>query len=324
MTAARKIIAVLGATGAQGGGLVRAILADPRGGYAVRAITRDVNSAKAKALAKLGAEVVAADIDDAASLERALAGAHGAFCVTFFWDHFSPDRELQQARNMAQAARRTGIKHVIWSTLEDTRRWVPLSDDRMPTLMKHYKVPHFDAKGEADRLFTEQGVPTTFLLTSFYWDNLIHFGMGPKPGADGKLAFTLPMGDRKLPGIAAEDIGKCAYGIFKRGDEFIGKTVGIAGEHLDGKQMAAALARALGTPVVHDAMAPATYRKLGFPGADDLGNMFQFNMEFSEDFRAARSVEFSRSLNPALQTFERWLAANASRIPLPETATIDR
>lgn len=148
--------------------------------------------------------------------------------------------------------------------------------------------------------------------------------MGPKPGADGKLAFVLPMGDRKLPGIAAEDIGKCAYGIFKRGDEFIGKTVGIAGEHLDGRQMAAALSRALGTPVVHDAMAPAAYRKLGFPGADDLGNMFQFNMEFSEDFRAARSVEFSRSLNPALQTFERWLAAHASRIPLPEPATIER
>jgi uncharacterized protein YbjT (DUF2867 family) len=321
MIAARKTIAVLGATGAQGGGLVRAILADPRGGFAVRAITRDVNSAKAKALAKLGAEVVAADIDDAASLERAFAGAHGAFCVTFFWDHFSPERELQEARNMALAARRAGLKHVVWSTLEDTRRWVPLSDDRMPTLLGRYKVPHFDAKGEADRLFTEQGVPTTFLLTSFYWDNLIHFGMGPKPGPDGKLAFVLPMGDRKLPGIAAEDIGKCAYGVFKRGAEFIGKTVGIAGEHLDGKQMAAALARALGTPVVHDAMAPATYRGLGFPGADDLGNMFQFNMEFSEDFRAARSVEFSRSLNPALQTFERWLATNANRIPLPEPAT---
>jgi uncharacterized protein YbjT (DUF2867 family) len=320
-TAAKKIIAVLGATGAQGGGLVRAILADPPGGFAVRAITRDVNSAKAKALAKSGAEVVAADIDDAASLERAFAGAFGAYGVTFYWDHFSPDRELKQARNIAHAARRAGVKHVIWSTLEDTRRWVPLTDDRMPTLMERYKVPHFDAKGEADRLFTEQGVPTTFLLTSFYWDNLIHFGMGPKPAADGRLAFILPMDDKKLPGIAAEDIGRCAYGIFKRGEEFIGKTVGIAGEHLDGRQMAAALAKALGTPVVHDAMAPAAYRKLGFPGADDLGNMFQFKRDFNEAFRAARSVKFSRSLNPALQTFESWLAANAKRIPLPDPAT---
>ena len=312
----RKIIAVVGATGAQGGGLVRAILADKQGGYAVRAITRKVDSDKAKALAKLGAEVVAANVDDAASLKRAFAGAHGAYCVTFFWDHFSPDKEKAQARAMAEAAKGAGLRHVIWSTLEDTRRWVPLADNRMPTLMGSYKVPHFDAKGESDRVFTDLGVPTTCLLTSFYWDNLIHFGMGPKPGPDGKLLFTLPMGDRKLPGIATEDIGKCAYGIFKRGTTLIGKTVGIAGEHLTGKQMAAALAKALGKDVVHNAVTPAVFRGFGFPGAEDLGNMFQFNMEFSDEFCAARSVEFSRSLNPALQTFERWLAANAGRIPL--------
>jgi uncharacterized protein YbjT (DUF2867 family) len=312
----RKIIAVVGATGAQGGGLVRAILADKQGGYDVRAITRNVDSDKAKALAKLGAEVVAANVDDAASLKRAFAGAHGAYCVTFFWDHFSPDKEKAQARAMAEASKGAGLRHVIWSTLEDTRRWVPLADNRMPTLMGSYKVPHFDAKGESDRVFADLGVPTTCLLTSFYWDNLIHFGMGPKPGPDGKLLFTLPMGDRKLPGISTEDIGKCAYGIFKRGTTLIGKTVGIAGEHLTGQQMAAALARALGKSITHNAVTPAVFRGFGFPGAEDLGNMFQFNMEFSDEFCAARSVEFSRSLNPALQTFERWLAANASRIPL--------
>jgi len=312
----RKIIAVVGATGAQGGGLVRAILADKQGGFTLRAITRNVDSDKAKALAKLGAEVVAANVDDAASLKRAFAGAHGAYCVTFFWDHFSPDKEKAQARAMAEAAKGAGLRHVIWSTLEDTRRWVPLADNRMPTLMGSYKVPHFDAKGESDRVFTDLGVPTTCLLTSFYWDNLIHFGMGPKPGPDGKLLFTLPMGDRKLPGIATEDIGKCAYGIFKRGTTLIGKTVGIAGGHLTGQQMAAALAKALGKDVVHNAVTPAVFRGFGFPGAEDLGNMFQFNMEFSDEFCAARSVEFSRSLNPALQTFERWLAANAGRIPL--------
>jgi uncharacterized protein YbjT (DUF2867 family) len=312
----KKIIAVVGATGAQGGGLVRAILADKQGGFAVRAITRKTDSDKAKALAKLGAEVVAANVDDAASLKRAFAGAHGAYCVTFFWDHFSPDKEKAQARAMAEAAKSAGVRHAIWSTLEDTRRWVPLADNRMPTLMVSYKVPHFDAKGESDRVFTDLGVPTTFLLTSFYWDNLIHFGMGPKPGPDGKLAFTLPMGDRKLPGIATEDIGKCAYGIFKRGAALIGKTVGIAGEHLTGRQMAAALGKALGKDVVHHAVTPAAFRGFGFPGAEDLGNMFQFNMEFSDDFCKARSLEFSRSVNPSLQTFDRWLAANASRIPL--------
>src|SRR5213596_1534499 len=115
---------------------------------------------------------------------------------------------------MAEAAKHAELQHVIWSTLEDTRKWVPLSDSRMPTLMGKYKVPHFDSKGESNALFAETGVPTTFLLTSFYWDNFISFGMGPKPGPDGKLAITMPMGQAKLPGIAAEDIGRCAYGVF--------------------------------------------------------------------------------------------------------------
>lgn len=313
---AKKIITVLGATGAQGGGLVRAIMNDPSGGFTARAVTRDVNSEKARALAALGAEVVAADVDDEASLQRAFAGAHGAYCVTFFWAHFSPEKEIAEAAAMARAAKAANVAHVIWSTLEDTRKWIPLSDPRMPTLHGKYKVPHFDGKGECDAEFTKAGVPVTFLLTSFYWDNLIFFGMGPRKGADGKLVFALPMGDKKLPGIAAEDIGRCAYGIFKRGQELIGKTVGIAGEHPTGAQMAASLATAFNQPVSYYPMPFDDYRKLGFPGADDLGNMFQFKHDFESYFCGARSVEFSRSLNPALQSFGQWLAANKSRIPI--------
>jgi len=312
----QKIIAIVGATGAQGGGLVQAILNDARGGFAARAITRDVNSAKATALAGRGAQVVAADLDDEASLAKALAGAHGAYFVTNFWEHFSPEKEQAQARNLAAAAKHAGLAHVIWSTLEDTRKWVPLSDPRMPTLMGRYKVPHFDAKGEADAYFREAGVPTTFLLTSFYWDNLIHFGMGPKPTGDGRLAFTLPMADRKLAGIAAEDIGRCAYGIFRKGAETIGRTIGIAGEHLTGAQMASAMSAAIGREVVYNAVTPAQYRGFGFPGAEDLGNMFQFYAEFEEYFCGARSLEASRALNPELQSFVAWLGRNGSRIPL--------
>jgi uncharacterized protein YbjT (DUF2867 family) len=310
----KKIIAVFGATGAQGGGLVRAILNDPQREFGARAITRAPGSPKATELARLGAEVVAGDLDNPASLERALAGAHGAYFVTFFWAHFSPEQEKAEARGMAQAAKAVGLRHAIWSTLEDTRRWVPLSDNRMPTLMGEYKVPHFDAKGESNAFFTELGVPTTFLLTSFYWDNLIHFGMGPKKGPDGRLTFTLPMGDKKLPGIAAEDIGRCAYGIFKGGSENIGKTVGIAGEHLTGAQMAAELSRALGQEVVYNAVTPAAYRAFDFPGAEDLGNMFQFKRDFEADFCGARDPVVARSLNPELQDFHTWLGRNKDRI----------
>jgi uncharacterized protein YbjT (DUF2867 family) len=312
----KKTIAVIGATGAQGSGLVRAILADPSGGFAARAITRDANSDKAKELAKLGAEVVAADVNDVESLKKAFAGAYGAFCVTFFWEHFSGEKETAQATAMAEAAKAAGVQHVIWSTLEDTRKWVPLSDDRMPTLQGRYKVPHFDAKGEADAVFARLGVPTTYLLTSFYWENFIFFGMGPKKGPDGVLAFAMPMGDAKLPGIAAEDIGRCAYGIFKSGRTLVGQRVGIAGEHLTGAEMAAGLTRALGQEIRYAAVEPDVYRGFGFPGADDIGNMFQFNRDFSKDFCAARPIDGSRALNPQLQSFETWLAKNKDRIPL--------
>jgi uncharacterized protein YbjT (DUF2867 family) len=311
---ARKIIAVVGATGAQGGGLVNAILADKSGDFAVRAITRNPKGEKGAALAKRGAEVVAANLDDAESVKRAFDGAHGAFCVTNFWEHFSVEKELAQAQNQATAAKAAGVAHTIWSTLEDTRKRVPLSDNRMPTLKGKYKVPHFDGKGEADAYF--QATPTTFLATSFYWDNFIYFGLGPKRGPDGKLGLALPMGDRKLPGIAAEDIGKCAYGVFKRGGELVGRTVGIAGEHLTGAQMAAAMGEAIGTPVAYVPVSFDAFRSFGFPGADDLGNMFQYKHDFEAEYCGARDISFSRKLNPELMTFKQWLAKYGKKIPL--------
>jgi len=312
----KKVIAVIGATGAQGGGLARAILEDKDGPFSLRAITRNASSDKARALAAGGAEVVEANLDDEASLERAFRGAYGAFCLTNFWEVFSPEIEKAQARNMALAAKAAGVQHLIWSTLEDTRRWVPLDDDRMPTLMEKYKVPHYDGKGEADAIFQEVGVPTTNLLTSFYWDNLIHFGMGPQRAEDGSLVFNLPMGEKKLPAIAVEDIGRSAYAIFKGGPQYIGKTVGIAGEHLTGAQMASALSKALGEPVRYNAVPFDVYRGLGFPGADDLGNMFQFKHDFEEYYCSARPIDAVRALNPRLQSFEMWLAAKKDQIPL--------
>ena len=310
-----RIIAVVGATGSQGGGLVRAILADPASDFRARAITRKANGEKADALRKLGAEVVEADLDSEASLAKAFDGAYGAYCVTNYWEHMTPAKEVSQAHNMAQAAKSAKVEHVVWSTLEDTRKRVPLSDPRMPTLMGKYKVPHFDAKGDADAVFAEAGVPTTYLLTTFYWDNFVYFGMGPKKGADGKYTITMPMGNARLSGIAAEDIGKCAYGIFKQGRQWIGKRVGIAGDHVTGVQMAAAMSKALGKDVAYNMVSPEAFRGFGFPGADDLGNMFQYYTEFEKEFSAARSLDTSRSLNPELLDFNSWLAKYKDRIP---------
>lgn len=311
----KKIIAVVGATGSQGGGLCRAILDDPGGGFACRAVTRDPGKDAAKALAARGAEVVKADLDDVTSLTRAFTGAHGAYCVTNFWEHFSAEKEKTQARNLAEAAKAAGVKHVIWSTLEDTRKLMRPDDTRMPMLQERYRVPHFDGKAEADAYF--HGLPVTYLVTSFYWDNIHKFGMAPKKGEDGQYAWAFPMGDRKLPGMAAEDIGKAAYGIFKAGQPYFGKTVGIAGENLTISEMGATLSRVLGIgPITYNAVEPDAYRSFGFPGADELGNMFQVFRDFEKEVLGARSVAVTKTLNPALQTFEQWVQANKNLIPI--------
>ena len=312
----KKVIVVFGATGAQGGGLAKAILNDASSEFSVRAVTRDASSDKAKELEKLGAELVVADVDDKDSMKKALAGAYGAYFVTFFWSHFSAEKETAEAKQMAEAAKEAGLKHAIWSTLEDVRKFVPLEDNSIPTLHGKYKVPHFDGKGEADHFFTGAGVPTTFFLPSFYWDNLIYFGAGPKRGPDGKLYLTFPLGDKKMAGIAAEDIGKCAYGIFKKGTELVGKNVGVAGEHITCGDMASALSKALNEEVIYNEVTPDVYRGFGFPGADDLGNMFQFYRDFDEVCNKVRDVDFSRELNPELKNFDAWLKENASNIPL--------
>ena len=312
----KKTIVVLGATGAQGGGLARAILNDPDSEFAVRAVTRNPDSDKARALADAGAEIAEADLDDVESLKQAFDGAYGAFVVTNFWEHFSGDKEKAQAQNAAEAAAAADLKHVVWSTFSDTRQWLPITDDRMPVLQEKYNIPHFDAKGAANQAFIDHGVPTTFLVTSYYWENMISFGTGPQRGPDGVLYLTMPMGDKPLSGMASEDIGKTVYGIFKAGDEYIGETVGAAGEHLTGQEMAAALSDALGEEVRYNAVPADVFRSFDFPGADEMGNMYQFKRDFNDIYVGERDLDLVRKLNPELTTFREWLDEHAEQIPI--------
>lgn len=308
-----KIIAVVGATGVQGGSVCRAIFADPSGGFACRAITRDPKKDKARELAAKGADVVKADLDDVESLKMAFTGAYGVYGVTNFWEHSSAEKEKTQAKNIADAARAAGVKHVIWSTLEDTRKFMSPDDKRMPFLQGKYRVPHFDAKDEANAYFS--GLPVTYLVTSFYWDNLYMFGLAPKQSEDGTYTWAFPMGDKKLAGIASEDIGKVAYAILKAGQPYFGRTVGIAGEYLTIPQMSETLSKTLGIgPVRYNAVEPDVYRSWGFPGADEMGNMFQVYRDFEEAVLGARSLEETRKLNPALTTFEDFVRENKDKI----------
>ena len=126
----------------------------------------------------------------------------------------------------------------------------------------------------------------------------------------------MPLGGQKLPGIGAEDIGGCAYGILKRGPSVAGQSFGIAGETLSGDEMAAKLGNALGQPVKFQDVPFDVYRGLGFPGADDLGNMFQYHMELGEAFLKARDPKLTRELNPGTRDFDQWLRDNAAKISI--------
>lgn len=316
----RKIIAVLGATGAQGGGLVRSILADRSGQFAARAITRNSGSPKAKELAALGAEVVEADLDNEASLRQVFDNAHGVYVVTNYWEQRGPEQmqartaaemELEQAGNAARAAKNAGARQVIWSTLEDTRPFFGLGGERVPTLEGgKYTVPHFDAKAEADELFRTARVPTTFLRPSMFFSV---FGQILRPHRDEqeRLVLAAPFADSRVSGIAPEDIGRTALGIFRRGDELIGETISIAGDHLTGAEYAAAISEAIGEPVTYQ---PSSFEQMR-ANSVEMANMFQFYAENEKEFVGARDLDTVRKLNPEVQSFAVWLAAHKDDIP---------
>ncbi|WP_394618046.1 NmrA/HSCARG family protein [Lentzea sp. JNUCC 0626] len=306
----KKIIAVVGATGEQGGAVARALLGD--GEFAVRALSRSTESAAARKLAELGAEVVQADLYDVESLRKAFDGAYGAYLVTPFFTHMSAAKELEEVTNLVAAA--GGLQHVVWSTLEDTREVIALDDDRMPTLDEKYKVPHFDVKGgEADALFAEAGLPTTYVRMSFYWNNLLK-GMAPHRGADGSLKLSLPMGESRISGIAAEDIGKAIVSVLKNPAKTIGETIGLGVEHLTGDEVAAAFSAVLGEQVTYEPLSHNEFRALGFREAVEIGNMFQYYAEFDSHILPRRDTGQTRELVPGWLTLEEFLRAHRDDI----------
>ena len=257
---------------------MRAILADKSGEFAVRAITRKPDSDKAHAAREARRRGGRGRPRRHASLRKAFTGAYGAFCVTNFWEHFSPEKEMAQAQRWRKRRRSAGVKHAHLVAPSKTRAsGSRSSDDRMPTLKGKYKVPHFDAKGEIDHFFTDAGVPTTFLYTSFYWDNLHLLRYGAEEGRRRQArASRCRWATRSCPASPPRTSASARTASSRAARSCIGKTVGIAGEHLTRTEMAAALGRALGSRSATTACRPTCIRSFGFPGADDLGNMFQY------------------------------------------------
>ncbi|XP_015732855.1 nmrA-like family domain-containing protein 1 [Coturnix japonica] len=291
--AAKKLIVVFGATGAQGGSVVRALLED--GTFAVRAVTRSPGRKEAAELRQRGAEVVRADLDDERSLEEAMDGAYGAFVVTNFWEHCSKEKEIAQGKRLADLSKHLGLQHVVYSGLENVKQ---LTKGRLEVL-------HFDGKGVVEEYFRAVHVPTTTVRLPFYFENFLSSFKPQKAPQGDKLLLGLPMGDTPMDGMAVEDLGPVVLSLLKSPEQYIGQVIGLSTGKLTVAEYAAAFSQQTGKTVEDAKITPEEYEKLGFPGAKELADMFRFY-----DLKPDRNVELTMKLNPKARTFQQWLADN--------------
>ncbi len=283
-------ILVVGATGAQGGSVARHLLR--AGSYRVRCLTRHPDSPAAQELARLGAEVVAGDLSDPAALRAALRGCEGAFVVTNYWEHF--EREFEHGRNFVDALTASDIQHAVISTLPHAKQ---LSGGRLA-------VPHLDTKGRIEEYARSASLAATYVHVAFYYENFLsHFP--PRRQADGSYVFGFPQGSTPLAAVAAEDVGGVVAGIFAESFWYRDKVVGIVGDDLRCDEYAQIMQRVLGRPFAYRYVAHDAFAALGFPGARDLADMFDFNRQYIPNRRI--DLAKSRELYPEIRPFERWL-----------------
>lgn len=289
-------VLVTGATGAQGGSVARHLLGSGR--WAVRALTRDADGEGARRLAEAGAEVVAGDLGDPASLAAAVDGCEGVFGVTSFWEHL--DREIEHGRNLVDAAERTGVSHLVLSTLPSVRAVDPSLD-----------VPHFETKAAVEAYARESGVPATFVHVAFYYENFLSY-FPPRRQEDGSHVFGFPQGDTRLAAVAVEDLGGVVLGVLESPDRFLGATVGAVGDDQPAASYARIMGEVLGRPVLYQHVPREVFAGFDFPGADDLANMFEFNRLHVPERQG--DLELSRGLYRGLQSFEQWAGSHAGRL----------
>lgn len=293
----RKKILVFGATGAQGGSVARNLLS--RGQYDVRAFTRKADSEAAQELRALGAEVVQGDLDDPASISAALEGCYGVFGVTNFWEHF--EKEGPQGRNLVAAVATAKIQHFIFSTL--------------PSIEKETNgalhSPHFDLKAEHEEYARSLGIPSTFVHVPFYYENFLYF-FPPRPDGDGVFQFGFPQGDTPLAAISVEDVGRIVAPLFEQPEKYIGKVLKLAGDEQPAAAYANAMSRRTGADIRYTYVPRDTFAALGFPGAADLADMFEYYRLHIPS--RMRDIDTCRAIAPELQSFETWAKRNEGKL----------
>ena len=294
-------VGVCGITGSQGGAVSRLFLEN---NYEVVGLTRNLDVEKSKDLIKSGVKLVKCDFDNPESLRGVFDGCDAVFVVTNFWEYLDPKREYNQAKNVIDSIIQSNIKHIVWSTLEDTRD----HKDNIKYL-GDYKVPHFDEKGMISKYLGTLDVNVTNLYTSFFCENLLGM-MKLKKEEDGIRKIYLPMNDSLLPIVTVEDIGKMIYKVVT--DKIYGD-VGVASEHLKISEMAKIMSEVLEEEVQYVNLPADVYRGLGFPGCEDLGNMFEFKDVHNEEFCNMRSMETVRNLIEPT-SFRDWCLNNRNNL----------
>ena len=294
-----KVFTVFGATGQQGGAVARALLAK---GHKVRAVTRNPDNVKAKELQAQGAEIVQVkNMDDAASLEKAIKGAYGVFLVTNYWRLFGEnqetayDREVSQGKAVGDVCKKLGVEHIVFSGLELVKDIIGKP------------CPHFDGKGVIENYFDEIGLPHTSTRYAGYFENFIIYP--PQKNDDGTYTMTWPM-KGAVDGVGVEDAGLAVAAIFDNPGEYIGKKVGFSGDKLTFGEYAAIISKVTGKTLKYNEVSYDIFAKLPFPGGGDMAAMFKFYDIGNPD----RSIEKTRKLNPATLTFQQWAEKNKDKL----------
>lgn len=291
--AARKLIVVFGATGGQGGSVVRALLQDAS--FQVRAVTRNPQKPAGEELSRLGAQVVKADLSQQGEIEAALQGAYGCFFVTNFLEHFSKDVEVQQGKIAVDLAKQLGLKHFVYSGLENVNK---LTGGKL-------KVLHFDSKGEVEEYLKDSGVPFTSVRMPAYFENFLTFFKPHREASGGAYPLNIPVGDVPMDGMSVADLGPIVVSVLKAPKDYLGKTIGLSSDRLTIQQYSEVMSKVLGKPFRDGKMSAEVYAKLGFPGAEEFADMFRFYM-----MKPDRDIVLTRRLNPAVRSFEQWLSEN--------------
>lgn len=282
MMNADKTVLITGATGRQGGAVVRHML---QKGWKLRALTRDPGSHAARALTQKGVEVVRGDLEDPSSVIGAAAGAYGIYSVQDFWA-VGARREVQQGKNVAEAAKKAGVKHFVYSSVGGAER--------------NTGVPHFDSKWEVEKYIRSLGLPATMIrpvaFMEMYYVDQVEIGI-----LKGKLADPI-RGDKPYQTIATDDIGAFVALAFDRPGEFIGKELEIAGSELTNLEAAKVFSRVLGKPVKFQKLPLLLFRLV-------LGKEFYTMFRWFNEAGFKADIPGLRRAYPEihLHTLEEWL-----------------